>query len=131
YLIVDDAGRMINPLVVDGQVHGAALHGIAAALYEDYKYSEDGQLEASTFIDYLAPAAVDVPSLEVLHMEIPSPFAPLGAKGVGEGGGTAHVAVINAVNDALSLSNHLLEKSIAYPEEVHRLINGHASSSTE
>ncbi|MGI0083986.1 MAG: xanthine dehydrogenase family protein molybdopterin-binding subunit, partial [Nitrososphaerales archaeon] len=56
YLIVDDAGRMINPLVVDGQVHGAALHGIAAALYEDYKYSEDGQLEASTFIDYLAPA---------------------------------------------------------------------------
>ena len=124
YLIVDDAGRMINPLVVDGQVHGAAAHGIAAALYEDYKYSDEGQLESSTFIDYLAPAAVDLPFLEVHHMEIPSPFAPLGAKGVGEGGGTAHVAVMNAVNDALGSFNCVLEKSIAYPEEVRGLIAG-------
>ena len=130
YVIVDDAGRMLNPLVVDGQVHGATLHGIAAALYEDYKYSDDGQLESSTFVDYLAPAAVDVPSFEVHHLEIPSPFAPLGAKGVGEGGGTAHVAVINAVNDALNSFNIMLEKSIAYPEEVYFLIKSKAVSTT-
>lgn len=122
YVIVDDAGRMINPLVVDGQVHGAALHGIAAALFEEYKYGEEGQLESSTFIDYLAPAAVDVPNLEVHHMEIPSPFAPLGAKGMGEGGGTAHVAVINAINDALSYADNCLEKSIAPPEAIYNLI---------
>ncbi len=124
YVIVDDAGRIINPLVVEGQIHGAANHGIAAALFEEFKYSVDGQLEASTFVDYLAPASVDVPSLEVSHIEIPSPFAPLGAKGVGEGGGTAHVAVINAVNDALNTYNIVLKKSIAPPEAVLKLIVG-------
>ncbi len=123
YVIVDDAGRVINPLVVDGQVHGAALHGIAAALYEEFRYSDEGQLESSTFIDYLVPAAVDVPDMELHHLEIPSPFAPLGAKGVGEGGGTAHVAVINAVNDALNPFNGRLEKSIASPEAVFREIS--------
>jgi len=122
YVIVDDAGRVINPLVVDGQVHGATLHGIAAALFEEYKYNDEGQLESSTFIDYLAPSAVDVPGMEVHHFEIPSPFAPLGAKGMGEGGGTAHVAVINAVNDAISCFGANLEKSIASPEAVYNLI---------
>ena len=124
YVIVDDAGRLINPLVVDGQVHGAALHGLAAAMFEEYKYSGDGQLESSTFMDYLAPTAIDVPTFEVGHLEIPSPFAPLGAKGVGEGGGTAHVAVINAINDALGAFGATLEKSIAPPEVVLNLIRG-------
>jgi CO/xanthine dehydrogenase Mo-binding subunit len=123
YVIVDDAGKIINPLIVDGQVHGATLHGIAAALFEEYKYTDEGQLESSTFIDYLAPAAVDVPDLELHHMEIPSPFAPLGAKGMGEGGGTAHVAVINAINDALMPFHKTQEKSIAPPEAVFRLIH--------
>jgi CO/xanthine dehydrogenase Mo-binding subunit len=123
YVIVDDAGRIINPLVVDGQVHGATLHGIAAAMFEEYKYTDEGQLESSTFVDYLAPAAVDVPDLELHHMEIPSPFAPLGAKGMGEGGGTAHVAVINAINDALIPFHKTLEKSIAPPEAVFKLIH--------
>lgn len=126
YVIADDAGRIINPLVVEGQVHGAAIHGIAAALYEEFRYTLEGQLESSTFIDYLAPAAIDLPSLEVLHLEIPSPFSPVGAKGVGEGGGTAHVAVVNAVNDALGPFNRTLEKSIAVPEAVLGLINGPA-----
>ncbi len=123
YAIADDAGKIINPLVVDGQVHGAAIHGIAAALFEEYKYTDDGQLESSTFIDYLAPVAVDVPDLELHHFEIPSPFAPLGAKGMGEGGGTAHVAVINAINDALSSFDVQLTRSIAPPEEVYNLIH--------
>jgi carbon-monoxide dehydrogenase large subunit len=124
YVIVDDAGRLINPLVVDGQIHGAANHGIAAALFEEFKYSQDGQLETTTFVDYLAPFATDVPDLETAHLEIPSPFAPLGAKGVGEGGGTAHVAVINAINDALSLcGTPMLEKSIAPPQIVFELFS--------
>jgi 2-furoyl-CoA dehydrogenase large subunit len=123
YVIVDDAGRVINPLVVDGQIHGAALHGIAAAMFEEYKYSDEGQLESSTFVDYLAPAAVDVPNLEVHELEIPSPFSPLGAKGMGEGGGTAHVAVMNAINDALGAFDVRIEKSIAPPEAVYNLIS--------
>jgi CO/xanthine dehydrogenase Mo-binding subunit len=123
YVIADDAGRMINPLIVEGQVHGAANHGIAAALFEEFKYNNEGQLEASTFVDYLAPYSVDVPLIDVHHFEIPSPFAPLGAKGVGEGGGTAHVAVINAVNDALRIYDRALSKSIAPPEAVFNLIS--------
>lgn len=122
YVIVDDAGRLINPLVVDGQIHGAANHGIAAALFEEFKYNREGQLETTTFIDYLAPSAVDVPQMELDHLEIPSPFAPLGAKGVGEGGGTAHVAVINAINDALGNCGATLQKSIAPPEVVFNLL---------
>ncbi len=124
YVIVDDAGRLMNPLVVDGQVHGAALHGLAAALFEEFKYNDEGQLESSSFVDYLAPTAIDVPSFDVGHLEIPSPFAPLGAKGVGEGGGTAHVAVVNAINDALTSYGAILEKSIAPPESVLNLIKG-------
>ena len=119
YVIVDDAGRLINPLVVDGQVHGAANHGIAAAMFEEFKYNSEGQLESSSFIDYLAPSAADIPSMQVHHLEIPSPFSPLGAKGVGEGGGTAHVAVINAICDALGKD---VRKSIATPEELLNLI---------
>jgi 2-furoyl-CoA dehydrogenase large subunit len=121
YVIVDDAGRLINPLVVEGQVHGAALHGYAAALFEEYSYTSEGQPESSTFIDYLAPYAVDVPNFEVKHFEIPSPFSALGAKGMGEGGGTAHVAVANAVNDAILLCGGApLEKSIATPDSVYK-----------
>jgi CO/xanthine dehydrogenase Mo-binding subunit len=125
YVIVDDAGRIINPLIVDGQVHGAAIHGIAAALFEEFKYNAEGQLEPSTFVDYLAPYSVDIPPLKVDHLEIPSPFAPLGAKGVGEGGGTAHVAVINAINDALRSYNSILRKSIAPPESIFELTSGY------
>jgi CO/xanthine dehydrogenase Mo-binding subunit len=130
YVIIDDAGRIINPLVVEGQVHGAANHGIAAALFEEFKYNQDGQLESSTFVDYLAPASVDIPTLELGHLEIPSPFAPLGAKGVGEGGGTAHAAVINAVNDALATYDVVIRKSIATPEAVFDLISSSRKKTT-
>ena len=122
YVIVDDAGQMINPLIVEGQIHGAANHGIAAAIYEEFKYNVDGQLEATTFMDYLAPTALDVPGMKVEHLEIPSPFAPLGIKGVGEGGGTAHVAVINAIEDSIKSYGAVLRKSIAPPEVLYNLI---------
>lgn len=122
HVICDDAGRLLNPMIVEGQVHGAALHGVAAALFEEYKYNNEGQLEDPTFVDYLAPYAVDVPTFEVHHLEIPSPFSPLGAKGVGEGGGTAHVAVINAIEDALTPFRVSLGSSIAPPESIYKLL---------
>jgi 2-furoyl-CoA dehydrogenase large subunit len=128
YVIADDAGRVINPLVVEGQVHGAAVHGIAAAIFEEFKYDNDGQLLSSTFIDYLAPYSVDLPDIEVHHLEIPSPFSVLGAKGVGEGGGTAHVAVINAINDALRPFNVWIERSHVTPESIYTLIKAKITS---
>lgn len=102
YVVVDDCGRVINPLIVAGQIHGAVAQGIAGALYESLAYNSDGQLQTSSLMDYLAPTAVDVPSLELHHLEIPALESPNGAKGVGEGGTLAPgAAVANAVSDAL------------------------------
>lgn len=122
YVIVDDCGRVINPLVVDGQIHGAALHGLAAVLYESFDYDSSGQLLTSTFMDYLAPTAFDTPSFKTERISIPSPFTPLGAKGVGEGCGTPIPALINAIEDALSPYNVRLTNSHIKPEEIYWII---------
>jgi 2-furoyl-CoA dehydrogenase large subunit len=122
YVVVDDVGRVINPLIVEGQVHGAAAHGIAAALYERFEYDRDGQLLTSTFMDYLVPTAVDTPDLHVAHQEIPSLFAPLGAKGVGEGGGTPLSAIAGAVEDALAPLRVRITDSHQHPETLRTLI---------
>jgi carbon-monoxide dehydrogenase large subunit len=93
---------VINPLIVAGQIHGAVAQGLAGALYESLAYNADGQLQTSSLMDYLAPTAMDVPSLELHHLEIPAPESPNGAKGVGEGGTLAPgAAVANAIADAL------------------------------
>jgi 2-furoyl-CoA dehydrogenase large subunit len=103
YVVVHDVGRQLNPLIVEGQLHGSTIHGIAAALLEEFPYNEDGQLLAATFMDYLKPTAADVPNIESDHIETPSPFTPLGTKGAGEGGAIpAPAAVANAVEDALA-----------------------------
>jgi carbon-monoxide dehydrogenase large subunit len=103
-VIVEDCGRVINPLIVDGQVHGATAQGLAAALYESLIYDEDGQLQTASLMDYLVPTAVEVPDLEVTHLEVPAPDSPHGVKGVGEGGTLAPAAAIaNAVSDALGV----------------------------
>ncbi len=102
YGVVHDCGRAINPLLVAGQVHGATVHGIGAALLEEFVYDENGQLLTTTFMDYLKPTASDVPTIETDHLETPSPFTPLGTKGVGEGGAIpAPACIANAVEDAL------------------------------
>lgn len=102
YGVVHDCGVEINPLIVEGQVHGATVHGIGAALLEEFVYDENGQLLTTTFMDYLKPTASDVPVIETDHLETPSPFTPLGTKGVGEGGAIpAPACVANAVEDAL------------------------------
>ena len=103
YLVIHDCGRQINPGIVEGQVHGAVAHGIAAALFEEFVYDEDGQLLTTSFMDYLKPTAADLPTIEVDRLETPSPLTLLGTKGVGEGGAVvAPAAVASAVEDALA-----------------------------
>jgi 2-furoyl-CoA dehydrogenase large subunit len=102
YAIVHDCGTVLNPVIVEGLVHGATAHGIGAALYEEFVYDEQGQLLTTTFVDYLKPTAVEVPDFKTDHLESPSPFTPLGMKGVGEGGAIpAPAALANAVENAL------------------------------
>jgi carbon-monoxide dehydrogenase large subunit len=102
YVAVDDVGTIINPLLVDGQVHGGLAQGIAQALYEEAVYSEDGQLTSGTFADYLVPSATDLPSYTTDRTVTPSTTNPLGVKGVGEAGTIASTpAVVNAVLDAV------------------------------
>jgi len=103
YVAVDDCGVMINPMIVEGQVHGGIAHGIGNALLEEIVYDASGQMVTGTLMDYALPRASDVPSLEVLHVVTPSPLNPLGVKGAGEGGTLpAPAAIANAIADALS-----------------------------
>ncbi|HLY65493.1 MAG TPA: molybdopterin cofactor-binding domain-containing protein, partial [Chloroflexota bacterium] len=102
YLVVHDCGTEINPLIIEGQVHGATLHGIATALMEEFRYDEQGQLLTASFMDYLKPTSAEAPFIDSDHLETPSPFTPLGSKGVGEGGAVpAPACIANAVEDAL------------------------------
>jgi aerobic carbon-monoxide dehydrogenase large subunit len=105
YVAVDDCGTMINPMVVEGQVHGGIAHGIGNALLEAVVYDEAGQPLTGTLMDYALPRASDVPSLEVHHVVTPSPLNALGVKGAGEGGTLpAPAAIANAVADALGVN---------------------------
>ncbi len=104
YCVVDDVGRMINPLLVKGQIHGGIVQGLGQGLFEDLTYDPaTGQLLAATFMDYAMPRAEDVPAFEVDAHEVPTQVNPLGAKGVGEAGTVGALpALLNAVNDALA-----------------------------
>jgi carbon-monoxide dehydrogenase large subunit len=123
YVAVDDVGTVVNPTIVDGQVHGGITQGISTALYEEGLYDEEGNLQTVNLMTYLVPSAAELPSFELERTESPSPTNPLGVKGVGETGTIAAApAVINAVLDALS---HLGVKDIqmpATPERVWRAI---------
>jgi carbon-monoxide dehydrogenase large subunit len=102
YVAVDDCGPAINPMLIEGQIHGGVVHGLGQALYERIHYDENGQLVTGTFVDYCLPSAADVPSIETDRTETPSPSNSLGVKGVGEAGAIACTpAVVNAVVDAL------------------------------
>ncbi|MGZ4692717.1 MAG: xanthine dehydrogenase family protein molybdopterin-binding subunit [Acidimicrobiales bacterium] len=113
YVAVDDCGNQINPLIVEGQVHGGVIQGLAQALYEEAVYDDDGNLTSCSLADYLVPAASDVPSITTGSTITPSPTNPLGVKGIGEAGTIgAAPAVINAVVDALA---HLGVTDVAMP----------------
>jgi aerobic carbon-monoxide dehydrogenase large subunit len=102
YVAVDDVGKVINPQIVEGQVHGGLAQGIAQALYEEAVYDEDGQLKTASLLDYYVPSAADLPHFETDRTETPATTNPLGVKGVGEAGTIASTpAVMNAVVDAL------------------------------
>ena len=106
YVTMHDAGKRLNPALVDGQIRGAFAHGVGAALFEELAYAEDGSFLSGTFADYLVPTACEVPAPTILHMETPSPFTPLGAKGVGEGNAmSTPVCLANAVADALDFDD--------------------------
>jgi carbon-monoxide dehydrogenase large subunit len=103
YVAVDDCGNQVNPLIVEGQVHGGVVQGLAQALFEEAVYDSDGNLRNASLAEYLVPAASDVPSITLGHTITPSPTNPLGVKGIGEAGTIgAAPAVMNAVIDALS-----------------------------
>ncbi|WP_046471545.1 xanthine dehydrogenase family protein molybdopterin-binding subunit [Allosalinactinospora lopnorensis] len=102
YVAVDDVGRVVNPTIVEGQLHGGIAQGIAQALYEEASYDNDGNLLTGSFVDYLVPGAPDLPHMVTDRTETPAPDHPLGAKGVGEAGTIASTpAVVNAIVDAL------------------------------
>src|SRR5437867_12552021 len=103
YVVVHDCGTVINPMVVEAQVQGGVAHGIGNAFYEQLIFDDNGQLMNASFMDYLLPTALDVPTVELAHLETPSPLNPLGTKGVGEAGAIpTGAAFAQAVEDALS-----------------------------
>ena len=122
YVTMHDPGRMMNPKIVDGQVYGSFGQGIGAAMYEEFCYAEDGSFLSGTFADYLVPTACEVPEPTLLHMETPSPFTPLGAKGAAEGNCmSTPVCLANAVCDALGIDNIVVPLT---PAKISAVLHG-------
>jgi aerobic carbon-monoxide dehydrogenase large subunit len=129
FVVAHDAGTLINPMLADGQIHGGVVQGISGALWEELKYDQAGNLLNPTFMDYLAPVAADLPDIEVAHLVSPSPFTPLGAKGMGEGGAIGSpAAVVNAVEDALAPFGVTIRETPLTPERVLSLIRESAAA---
>ncbi len=119
FLAVEDAGRIINPLIADGQVHGGIAQGIGNALFEEIVYDGLGNIQTATLADYLAPTACEIPPLELHHIETPAASSVTGAKGLGEGGAIgAPAAVVNAINDALSPFGVSIDEIPATPQRI-------------
>jgi carbon-monoxide dehydrogenase large subunit len=129
YVIVEDGGRLVNPMIVDGQIYGGFAQGVGTALYEEMPFDRSGQPLASTLADYLLPSAIEVPAPVLVHMETPAPYTEFGVKGIGEGGAIAPPAAIaNAVNDALRpLGVELLVSPIT-PQRIIKAIAEQARS---
>ncbi len=122
YAAVDDCGTVINPMIVEGQVHGATAHGIGAALMENCAYDESGNMLASTFSDYTPITAVNMPNLKYGHIETPSPHSYSGAKGMGEGGGAPLHAISAALQDALWGEGIIIDDSHNNASTLYELI---------
>jgi carbon-monoxide dehydrogenase large subunit len=128
YVAVDDAGTVINPLIVEGQIHGGITQGLAQALYEEAVYDAEGNLLAGTLADYLVPSAADVPGYVTDRTETPATTNPLGAKSAGESGTIgATPAVVNAVVDALRPYGVTDVRMPCTPERVWRAIHADAA----
>jgi carbon-monoxide dehydrogenase large subunit len=128
YIVVHDSGRIINPMIVDGQVAGAVAHGIGATLTEWMLFDEQGQPQTTNYADYLLPATDTVPPIEIVHMESPTPLNPLGVKGAAESGTiAAPAAIVSAVEDALRPFNVRIRDLPLTPERLHALIHAGAA----
>jgi carbon-monoxide dehydrogenase large subunit len=124
YVVAHDAGKLINPLLVDGQVHGGVAQGIGAALYEEIAYDQNGQVLSGSFLHYLLPGAMEVPEIKTVHLESPSPLNPLGVKGLGEGGAISPPAALaNALADALAALAPRVNEIPLTPDRVLRFLN--------
>lgn len=123
YVSVDDCGRVLNPMVVEGQVHGGIVQGLGQAMFEEAKYDNSGQLLTTSFMDYQIPQAEDMPDLKCHRTETPSSANPLGVKGIGEAGTIAATpTLVNAVCDALSISRSSVESMPLTMEYVKKLV---------
>jgi carbon-monoxide dehydrogenase large subunit len=131
YLVAHDCGTIINPLIVEGQIHGGVAQGIGNAFYEQLVYDEQGQLLNASFMDYLIPTATDVPPIETTHRETRSPFNPLGLKGVGEAGCIPTGALFaQAIEDALSDFGVEITEIPLSPNRLFELIEGAKAART-
>ncbi|MBI2533615.1 MAG: molybdopterin-dependent oxidoreductase, partial [Deltaproteobacteria bacterium] len=123
YAVAHDCGRMINPMIVEGQIQGGVAHGIGNSFYEELIYDNNGQLLTASFMDYLLPTAKEVPTAKIAHMEVVCPLNPLGVKGVGEGGTIPSAAAFaGAVEDALAPFNVTVKEVPLSPEKVRKLL---------
>jgi len=124
YAVVHDCGKVINPMIVDGQIHGGVAHGISDILFENLEYDENGQLKTTSYLTYLIPTSFDVPNINTQHVEIPSRFNSLGVKGAGEAGAIgAPAAIGNAIADALSPFGVSIHEFPLLPSRIWQLIN--------
>jgi 2-furoyl-CoA dehydrogenase large subunit len=129
YVTMHDCGTILHPAMVDGQIRGGFGQGLGAALYEEFSYGSDGSFLSGTFADYLVPTAAEIPEPIIIHMETPSPFTPLGAKGVGEGNCmSTPVCIANAVADALGEKNITLP---LVPAKLAAFIHGEEAAAPE
>ena len=129
YAIVHDCGVVVNPMLVEGQIHGGAVQGVGGAMLEEISYDPEGQLLTGSFMDYLVPTASDAPHMELIHQHSPSPLNPLGVKGVGEGSAIAPPVVIaNAVSDALAPFKAEFNTTPIKPEQIARVMWSAAQS---
>ena len=123
FAVAEDCGRLVNPLIVDGQVHGGVAQGIGVALYEEVVYDDQGQINTASLVDYLVPSACEIPPIQVVHLESESPTTLGGFRGMGEGGTIGSPAAIaNAVSDALSPLGIEINELPITPERLFRLI---------
>jgi aerobic carbon-monoxide dehydrogenase large subunit len=123
YVAVHDCGRVINPMVVEGQVHGGVAQGIGGAFFERLVYNEDGQITNASFMDYLIPTAAEIPTIEVDHVETPSPLNPLGVKGAGEAGVIPVPALFaSAIDNALSSFGVRIREMPLHPCRLYELL---------
>jgi aerobic carbon-monoxide dehydrogenase large subunit len=129
FVVAEDCGRLVNPMIVDGQVHGGVAQGIGAAFYEEVIYDDQGQIHTASLVDYLVPSACEIPPMKVVHLEMESPTTLGGFRGMGEGGTIgAPAALANAVADALAPFGIGINELPVTPERLFRLIEAARTS---